>query len=527
MKEVAMAEQKDGAQAINKFAGIEIPTDLTKVNFFFMFFNTMLAGILMTVPAIVQPAFLSDVIKINQDFAGSINALLQNMSQIATLFFVAYIGVLSDKVGRKILAFIGFIVLAVFYYLLTLSNGIAGFLHIPAGLSSTICALASFAPSKAAEFTEFGPGLLITYVMRLLIGIGLILCYPQFITMVGDYTYQKDRGKGMAMNGIMMGVASLVVFIVLTPIQKNVGVVITLYLIAVISLLSAVSTWGFLKDRMPETATKKTGLKEIFPVVKKSIAIKATYICALITRADIVVLATFIGTWGVKHGNEIGMAAKDATFKAMIPMMVMGVVSLLCFPVAGILLDKWGRVQTIILALISGAVGMLVFAIAPNPFSPLLYLGVIFISFGMAGAIAGANTLASDVAPKGMLGSVMGGLNTMQPIGVLFFLAVGGYLFDNLGPGWAFGLKGVASLILTVWVFMIKGDIIEELNETASVDKLPFTMEWEDEAKKMLEKVPGAFREAAVTGTEDYARNHNYEKITADVMAEFRKELGM
>jgi hypothetical protein len=52
-------------------------------------------------------------------------------------------------------------------------------------------------------------------------------------------------------------------------------------------------------------------------------------------------------------------------------------------------------------------------------------------------------------------------------------------------------------------------------------------MEWEDEAKKMLEKVPGAFREAAVTGTEEYARNHNYEKITADVMAEFRKELGM
>ena len=152
-----MAEQKDSAQAINKFAGIEIPTDLTKVNFFFMFFNTMLAGILMTVPAIVQPAFLSDVIKINQDFAGSINALLQNMSQIATLLFVAYIGVLSDKVGRKILVLIGFVALAAFYYLLTLSNGIASVLHIPAGLSSTICALASFVPSKTAAFTEFSP----------------------------------------------------------------------------------------------------------------------------------------------------------------------------------------------------------------------------------------------------------------------------------------------------------------------------------------------------------------------------------
>jgi MFS family permease len=345
--------------------------------------------------------------------------------------------------------------------------------------------------------------------------------------MVADYTYEKDRGKGMAMNGVMMAIASMIVFLAFAPIQRQTGVVVTLYLIAALALVSAVSTWVFLKDRMPEKTKKKTGLKEVFPVVKKSMAIKATYLCSLITRADIVVLATFLGTWGVKYGNEIGMAAEKATFKAFIPMMVMSVVGLICFPIAGILLDRWGRVPTIILALISGAFGMLFFAIAPNPFSGLLYPGVILISFGMAGAIAGANTLASDASPKGMVGSILGGLNTMQPLGVLFFLAVGGYLFDKFGPGWAFGLKGVATLVLSAWMFMVKGSIIEELKETASLDKLSFTMEWEDEAKKMLEKVPGAFREAAVTGTEEYARNHNYEKITADVMAEYRKELGM
>jgi MFS family permease len=522
-----MAEQKDGAQAVRKFAGIEIPPDLTKSNFFFLFFNTMLSGIMMTIPAIIQPAFLSDVIKINQDFAGSINGLLQNMSQIATLLFVGYVGVLSDKVGRKILAFIGFIVLALFFYLLSQANGIAATLHLPAGLTSQICALLSFSPAKAAEFIEFAPGLLTTYGFRLIIGIGLILGYPQFITMVADYTYEKDRGKGMAMNGVMMAIASMIVFLAFAPIQRQTGVVVTLYLVAALALVSALATWVFLKDRMPETKREKTGLKEIFPVVKKSMAIKATYWCSLITRADIVVLATFLGTWGVKYGNEIGMAAEKATFKAFIPMMVMSVVGLICFPIAGILLDRWGRVPTIILALISGAVGMLFFAIAPNPFSTLLYPGVILISFGMAGGIAGANTLASDASPKGMVGSILGGLNTMQPIGVLFFLAVGGYLFDKLGPGWAFALKGIATLILSAWMFMVKGSIIEELKETTSLDKLSFTMEWEDEAKKMLEKVPGAFREAAVTGTEEYARNHNYAKITADVMAEFRKELGM
>ena len=115
----------------------------------------------------------------------------------------------------------------------------------------------------------------------------------------------------------------------------------------------------------------------------------------------------------------------------------------------------------------------------------------------------------------------------MQPIGVLIFMGIGGYLFDAFGPGWAFGVKGAATLVLFVWMFAVRGRITEELKEVTSLDHLTFSMEWEDEAKKMLDKVPAAFREAAVSGTEEYARKHSYEKITASVMEEYRKELGM
>ena len=154
-------------------------------------------------------------------------------------------------------------------------------------------------------------------------------------------------------------------------------------------------------------------------------------------------------------------------------------------------------------------------------------MGILFAGFGMSGSSVGANTLAADASPKGMLGTVLGGLNTMQPIGVLFFVTVGGILFDRLGPGWAFGLKGGATLILGIWMFMAKGRITEELKETTSLDNLTFTMEWEDEAKKRLDKVPAAFRDKAVSGTEEYARKHSYDKITPAVMEEYKKELGM
>jgi MFS family permease len=221
------------------------------------------------------------------------------------------------------------------------------------------------------------------------------------------------------------------------------------------------------------------------------------------------------------------MEAQRATLRASIPMMIMGFISLAAFPVLGIMLDRWGRVPTIILALFSAAVAFILFAIAPNPFNPIIYVAVLFASIGMAGGVAGANTLAADASPKGMVGSILGGLNTMQPIGVLFFLAVGGYLFDAFGPGWAFGVKGAATLLLAIWMFISKGRISDELKEVTSLASLPFSMDWEDEAKSMLEKVPGAFREAAVAGTEEYAKQHSHAKITKAVMEAYRKELGM
>jgi len=454
-----MEVQSEIKKDVKKFVGIEIPPDLTKSNFFFLYVNTVLMGLLMAVFAIIQPAFLSDIVKIKQDFAGSINGLLQNMSQIATFAFVAIIGVLSDKLGRKILAFWGFIVVAFFTFLMSQSNSIASFLIIPAEFSSRICALLSFFPGRAAEFTDFAPGLLCTYITRFVIGIGLVLAYPQFITMVADYTYERDRGKGMAMNGVSMGIAALLVFVILAPIQKKAGVLNLMYIISGVAIAGAICTEVFLRDRIKESKQKKTGFFNIIPIVRKSLPLKTSYLCALVTRADIMVLTAFLVTWAVKYGQQVKIASNDATMKSAIPMIIMGVFSLIAFPIIGIMIDKWGRIQIIILALFSSAFGMTLLALTPNPFSSQVYYAAIFISIGMAGSIAGANALAADNSPPGMVGSILGGLNTMQPVGVLFFLGLGGYLFDALGPGWAFGLKGAASLMLGLWVFVIRDNL--------------------------------------------------------------------
>ena len=39
------------------------------------------------------------------------------------------------------------------------------------------------------------------------------------------------------------------------------------------------------------------------------------------------------------------------------------------------------------------------------------------------------------------------------------FVDLGGYLFDAFIPGWAFAVKGVANLILCLWIFLVKKQI--------------------------------------------------------------------
>jgi len=453
-------------QKIKKFAGIEVPPDLTKGNFFFLYFNTLIIGMLMVMPAILQPAFLKDIINVPANYFGSINGFLQNMSQIATLAFVGVVGALSDKTGRKILAIIGFVVLIVFYYLFGQSVAIAEALHVPAGFAAKICAILNFAPSRAAEFTQCGPGLLVGYILRLIVGIGYILVYPQFITMVADYTHEKDRGKGMAFNGMMMGLASILIFAAVAPIGDKTGVGGLFIFASIMALAGALGTAVFLKEHLPEIKKDdKRSFKEVFAVVKKSSSIKASCICSLISRADIGVVATFLIAWAVQQADALQITSEAATKKGAIPMIIMSVFTFLAFPVIGILLDRWGRMATIVLTLFCAGIGLLLIAASPSPFSGQVYVAVIILGFGMAGAIAGANTLATDASPKAMVGAVLGWLNTAQPIGMLFFLQVGGYLYDVLGPGWAFGLKGAANILLAVWLFLKSKDINREIDE--------------------------------------------------------------
>jgi len=53
---------------------------------------------------------------------------------------------------------------------------------------------------------------------------------------------------------------------------------------------------------------------------------------------------------------------------------------------------------------------------------------------------------------------------------MLFFLTLGGYLFDVMGPGWAFGLKGGADILLALWLIIVSKKINAELDSVKKTD---------------------------------------------------------
>jgi MFS family permease len=187
---------------------------------------------------------------------------------------------------------------------------------------------------------------------------------------------------------------------------------------------------------------------------------KASYLCAFVTRVDVPITATYLITWAVKVAPRYGLSSEAASFKGAVPMMIMSTFTLVAFPVFGILLDRWGRVPTIILSLFLGGMGFILISGSPAPFlSATTLIGVVLVGCSVCGAVVGSSALAADASPRELMGSVLGGLNTMAQIGLILFLALGGVLFDKVGPGSIFLVKGITNLVVGLYIFGVREKI--------------------------------------------------------------------
>jgi MFS family permease len=278
--------------------------------------------------------------------------------------------------------------------------------------------------------------------------------------MVTDYTVEQGRGKGMALHAIMISLGALSVYGLFTQIATKTGVLGLLYLGGLLAVGGALVAGLGLVDKMPDVRMKQAGIKEASRAVSKSFALKVSYLAAFVTRADIAIPSTLLIVWMVSVADRFGYTPVEATARGGFILMVSSLFRLVSFYALGIMLDRIGRTPVLIATLLLAGIGYILIAIVENPFSNGMFVYVCLLGFGKNGAIVATNTLASDAAPKPMRGSILGGLNTIGALGIIFFLQACGYLFDNLSYQSPFLFKGAFNVLFGIWVWNARDRIL-------------------------------------------------------------------
>ncbi|RMF92846.1 MAG: MFS transporter [Candidatus Schekmanbacteria bacterium] len=425
-------------QATAKFVGIEIPEGLAKRNFYFLYSASFLISMLMVFPAVIQPVFLKEIIGIPDKNAGAINSLLQNMSQIATLFLAGVVGFLSDRFGRRYMLLRGVIFTGLFFILFGYSKEIGIALGIP--------------PQYAI------------YPLRFLLGVGLIFTWPHLTPLVADYTFKSSRGKAMAAYGLSMGIGAILAFGILGQLPQLLGIYESFYAVAIVAFTAALVAKRGIVDRIPEEKKKEKGkFRELFSLLSKSPSLKASYVATFVGRADTPILRLLTMVWLVTVAESHGVTPVKATGFGGLIMMVFALMSMLSNLITGPLVDKIGRMATLMISMLSSTIGFTILFTFHNPFSWLICLPIGLIGFGMSGVVIGANTLAADAAPRHLVGTVIGGVNTVQSVGIIILLQSAGMIRDILSVQTAFIFKAVINAFTLLWFIVIKKKCDDEL----------------------------------------------------------------
>jgi len=134
----------------------------------------------------------------------------------------------------------------------------------------------------------------------------------------------------------------------------------------------------------------------------------------------------------------------------------MSLVGMLWVPIFGFILDRINRVTGLAIALgLAGfAYSSMMFVTSPLDFAMLpLFL---VLSIGQISVMASSMTLVGQEADVETRGAVIGMNGFFGAIGILIAFAVGGRLFDSMGPSAPFVMVGVFQLFLFVLTVAVR-----------------------------------------------------------------------
>lgn len=364
---------------------------------------------------------------------GVVSGNLQFWQEVVALAVIGFFGAWSDRVGRRVVYIIGFLIAAVAY--------------------------------AAYPFADDLDQLMI---YRLVFAVGIAALGGMLATVLADYPVDADRGKLTGISFFLNAVGALLFFAVLSRLPQyyqnagfdEVGAGRAAYLtIAGVCVVSALIMFG-LKPGRPEQVTRR---EPLLTLLRQGLAagrnprIALAYGASFAARADLVIVALFLSLWVQTAAIADGYSAADAAAKQGALFGIVQGCAMLWAPFFGWLADRINRVTLVIVATVLSIAGYGWMGYTPDPAASAAAFGAAaMLGIGQASGILASQVLIGQEAPGPIRGAVIGMVGFFGALGILAISKVGGWAFDAWRPGAPFIIMAGANVVLLLFAFYVR-----------------------------------------------------------------------
>ena len=432
-----MAESATNASPDSRrFMGLNLAGAAGPANMVTYYWACLVGILLYTFTPQMQPYLLTEFLHIPEHEQGVVSGDLAFWGEIAIILMAGVWGTLSDRIGRRPIMVLGFLIMAV------------GVLLYP----------------RAETFA----GLLLA---RLVFAVGAAAFSVMLVTLIADYFADHSRGKATGFMGFFNGVGALITALVLlglpklftdagqTPVEAGQS---TYWVVFALTLATGVWMWFGLakqKGRIERREKLLTQAREGL-LAAKDRGIALAYGASFVARGNLAILGTFLALWLANYGTvELGMSRADAVARAAPVIAIAYTAALFAAPLWGFLADRVNRVTALCATLLLAFLGYGGTWLIGNPFGVGMILCCVLIGMSEVGCIVTSSVLIAQQSPARIRGSVMGLFNLFGAIGILVASKVGGVLFDSWRAAAPFILFGGLALVVLFWGLAVRAQV--------------------------------------------------------------------
>jgi MFS family permease len=230
------------------------------------------------------------------------------------------------------------------------------------------------------------------------------------------------------------------------------------FCVAGIAAIAAIAMLG-LKPGRPASVPPRASIARLLAegvAAARNPRIALAYGSAFTARADMGMITLFLTLWMVQAGVAAGADTAAATARAGALAGIAQGTALVSAPLFGIVGDRIDRVTLLAVAFAFATVGYAWVGVTEDILAPGAIPALICLGIGQVGTILASTVLMGQEAPASHRGAIFGVQSFCGALGILAISAVGGWLFDRVGPGSPFVLIGVANGLVLVWAVLVR-----------------------------------------------------------------------